>query len=276
MGRRNGRRQLELLLTSALLLGCRDKPKEQRPAPAPAVIDAAPITQPSPSFVEMYVAGWSLKDHPASTISYVDVTDAILFSLLPTPDSRLDARPNGLTDERIAAVTKRAHQNGVRVLVAIGGEKTASLFTVPHLEEPIAHFVKEHELDGVVLDIEPLAELPHEKLAALVHDTKEAIAPRTVEMVVAPSDTEIARLGPLVGDVDRVVVMSYLGEPPEKKERELVDELVALGFDRTKIGLGIGPKTLIEARKNRLERVREGAVGGTALWGIMDGGGLRP
>ena len=58
--------------------------------------------------------------------------------------------------------------------------------------------------------------------------------------------------------------------------RALVESLGGMGFDRTRIGLGIGPKTLIEARQNRLARVREGRAGGIALWGIMDAGGLRP
>lgn len=224
----------------------------------------------------MYVAGWSLKDHPAASISYAGVSDAILFSALPKADGSLDTTTNGLTDERIAAVTKEAHAKGARVLLAIGGESTAARFRARGIATAVTTFVKAHELDGVVLDVEPLAELAHETLAALAHDLNEAIAPRAVGVVVAPDEAEIARLGPLVGDVDRVTVMSYLGEPPPAKEAKLVDSLVAMGFDRSRIGLGIGPKTLIEARENRLARVREGKAGGIALWGIMDSGGLRP
>jgi hypothetical protein len=227
-------------------------------------------------FVEMYVAGWSLRDRPAASFSFDGVTDAVLFSVLPKPDGSLDATTNGLGAERIAAVAKQARAKGARVLVAVGGEKTAARFGAKGIAASLTTFVKAHDLDGVVLDVEPLAELPHETLAALAHDLKEAISPRIVTVVVAPDAEEIARLGPLVGDLDRVTVMSYLGEPPPAKEGAIVDSLVALGFERSRIGLGIGPKTLIESRENRLARVREGRAGGVALWGIMDAGGLRP
>lgn len=222
----------------------------------------------------MYVAGWSLRDRPAH--SFAGVTDAILFSLLPKPDGTLDATTNGLTDERIASVAKEARARKARVLVAVGGEKTAPRFGAKGIATSIAAFVTKHDLDGVVLDVEPLAALPHETLAALAHDVKEAIAPRLLTIVVAPEPAEIAMLGPLASDVDRVTVMSYLGEPSAAKEQALVESLGGVGFDRTRIGLGIGPQTLIEARQNRLARVREGRAGGIALWGIMDAGGLRP
>lgn len=233
--------------------------------------EAAAATKP---FVEMYVAGWSLRDRPA--FSFVGITDVILFSVLPKADGSIDATTNGLIGERIAAISKQARSEKARVLVAIGGEQTAKRFAAKGIAVSLATFVKAHDLDGVVLDVEPLADLPHETLAALAHDVKEAIAPRLVTIVVAPDAAEIARLGALAGDVDRVTMMSYLGEPAAAKEQALVDSLVSVGFDRSRIGLGIGPKTLMEARESRLARVREGRAGGIALWGIMDAGGLRP
>ncbi len=214
-------------------------------------------SEPAP-FVERYVAGWSLADRPASSIAFAGVTDAVLFSLLPRPDGSIDAATNGLTEARIAEVKARAP----RTLVAIGGEKTASRFRSPKLAASLARFVIEHELDGVVIDVEPLAELPHETFASLVSGLATAIAPRPVRVVVAPSADEIARLGPVVGDVERVAIMSYLGEPPAERERSLVDALVALGFDRPRIGLGIGPRTP-PARA----RERTAAAGGVILWG---------
>ena len=265
------------------LLACRSKERTpDRPLPpAPVVTPAkqaeAEAEAPAKPFVEMYVAGWSLRDRPA--FSFVGVTDAILFSVLPKPDGSLDATTNGLTDERIAEVMKAARAEKARVLVAIGGEKTARRFEgnrEKRIAASLASFVEKYELDGVVLDVEPLADLPHETLASLAHEVKQAISPRFLTIVVAPHPRELERLAPLVGDVDRVTVMSYLGEPPAAKEREVVQVLVSFGFDRRRIGLGIGPKTLIEARENRLESVREGIAGGIALWGIMDAGGLRP
>lgn len=220
------------------------------------------------------MAGWSLNDRPAPSLD--GVTDAILFSVLPKADGTLDAATNGLTGERIAAVTKAARAQNARVLVAIGGERTAARFTARGIAASLGAFVRAHELDGVVLDVEPLVDLPQETLAALAHDVKAAIAPRLLTIVVAPTDAEIARLGPLVGDVDRVTMMSYLGEPVPAKERALVEALARAGFGRTRIGLGIGPKTLIEARERRVASAREGHTGGIALWGIMDAGGLRP
>lgn len=192
-------------------------------------------------------------------MSLEGVTDVVLFSVLPRADGSIDATTNGLTDARIEEVRARAP----RTLVAIGGERTASLFRSPKIAPSLARFVIEHGLDGVVIDVEPLAELPHETFASFVSAVATAIAPRPVRAVVAPKDDEIARLGPVVGDLERVAVMSYLGEPPLERERALVDALVALGFDRARIGLGIGPRTAPDVARARVR-----AAGGVILWGV--------
>lgn len=231
----------------------------------------------APPFVEMYVAGWSLRDRPASSFSFAGVTDVVLFSVLPNADGSLDAATNGLTDERITAVTRRARAEKARVLVAVGGEKTAARFAkATGIASSLAAFVKTHGLDGVVLDIEPLAGIPHETLGKIARDVKAAIDPKVVTIAVAPDEAEIARLGSIAPDLERVTMMSYLGEPSPAREESLVVALEAVGFERRAIGLGIGPQTLIEARENRRARAREGKAGGIALWGIMDAGGLRP
>lgn len=275
-----------LLLVQLLLIlaACRSRERTTEPAPppppstAPAVEAVEDAAAPHPPFLEMYVAGWSLKDRPAAAISLTGVSDVILFSVLPKADGSLDATTNGLTDERIASASRHARAVKARVLVAVGGEKTGARFAkAPEkIARALARFVEEHSLDGVVLDVEPLSELSSDMLATLAREVKEAVAPRFVGIVVAPDASEVARLGAVVGHVDRVTVMSYVGEPSPAKEALLVDALVTLGFDRTRIGLGIGPKTLIEARENRRARVREGKAGGLALWGIMNAGGLRP
>lgn len=178
--------------------------------------------------------------------------------MLPRPDGSIDATTNGLTDARIAAIEARAP----RTFVAIGGERSAARFRSPKIAASLARFVIDHGLDGVVLDVEPLADLPAGAFASLVRDVAEAIAPRPVRAVVAPKRDEIARLGQVARALDRVAIMSYLGEPSLSEEQALVEALVALGVDRARIDLGIGPRTTPETARARAQ-----AAGGVILWG---------
>ena len=217
-------------------------------------------------FVELYAPGWSGIGADAGGAA----TDVILFSVLPRADGSIDATTNGLTAARIDALKRR----GSRALIAIGGERSAPLFRAAPLSRTaqlLAAFVKSHGLDGVVIDVEPLEGLPAADLAAFVRDVREAVAPRIVTAVVAPDLGEIARLASFARDLERVTIMSYLGEPSMTKERQLVDAIVALGVARRRIGLGIGPRTPREMKAARLAAVREGAAGGVALWGIPRG-----
>lgn len=195
------------------------------------------------------------------------MTDVILFSVLPRADGTVDATTNGLTDARIASLKRLAP----RTLLAIGGERSAGLFRAAPLArtaQSVAALVKRHGLDGVVIDVEPLGGLPAEDLAAFVRGLRDAVTPAIVTAVTSPDLAEIARLAPFAQHLERVTIMSYLGEPAMTKERELIDAIVALGVARSKIGLGIGPRTSEDVKAGRLAAVREGAAGGVALWGI--------
>lgn len=219
---------------------------------------APPPDAAAARFVERYVAGWTLRGRPASSLAMEGVTEVVLFSLLPREDGGIDAVTNGLTDARIAAVKALAP----RTFVAVGGERTGRLFRSPKLAESVAAFVRAHGLDGVVVDAEPLADVPEGVLVAFVRGLVAALAPRPVSAVVAPDEAEIARLRPVAGDLDRIAIMSYLGEPSAERERQLVGAVARLGIPRARIGVGIGPKTSAAVR-----RAREPLAGGVILWG---------
>ena len=86
--------------------------------------------------------------------------------------------------------------------------------------------------------------------------------------MVAPDAHEIDALASVAADLDRVVLMSYLGEPSLDAERALVDRLVAAGAERGRIGLGIGPRTAAPAANARRSAALRREVGGIALWGV--------
>ena len=132
----------------------------------------------------------------------------------------------------------------------------------------MAALVKRHRLHGVVIDVEPLGGVPADDLAAFVRSVRDAVTPGIVTAVTSPDPDEIAHLAPFARDLERVTIMSYLGEPAMTKERELIEAIVALGVARSKIGLGIGPRTSEDVKAGRLAAVRERAAGGVALWGI--------
>jgi len=71
------------------------------------------------------------------------------------------------SDEDIKALVDAAHAAGVKVLVTIGGDEITKTWIAPfykaglstQLVDSIAHFVDDHNLDGVDVDVEPAPEL---------------------------------------------------------------------------------------------------------------------
>ena len=251
-------------------------------AVAPALVTAAPSSPDSPAtaqaWIEVFYPGWAMPGRPPAAIDWSNVTDVVLFGLVPAGD-RVEAASTGLTSERIAAARAAARTAGASVLVCLGGERTGRRFRASidvdggtSLAASVGAFVEEHDLDGVVIDIEPLAEVPAGALVGFVRHLRKRLEAgdarsRRLEAVVAPDAREVARLAPIASELGRVAVMSYLGAAttPER-ERELLDALVAIGFGRANVGVGLDGSTTTARTAQRTELVRTGAAGGVILW----------
>lgn len=239
-----------LSLAALLLFACR---REDRPPPPPeatkAAVEVRHDASPPPPWVELHYAGWSMETLPPSALSLDGVTDVVFFAAVP--DGRgVEIVSTKLREENIAALRGR----GVRVLLAVGGEKTGARFRGV-AAEAIDRLVDRLGLDGVELDIEPLSEISDAKLAEIVRGLSKP--QRMLTFAVMPREDEVKRLAPFADVVDRVSLMGYVDRISPVRERELVSALERAGFARHKIGIGI------DARTERAERV---VTGGILLW----------
>src|SRR5690606_24105885 len=180
-----------VLALGVALASCR--PSQQQPrereapsaappieASAPLVTDAAAAASSSEPreparrpWVELYYPGWTMAARPAGSIDLSSVSDLVLFGLVPD-GRRADATPTGLDDQRVGAARAAARASGASVLVCVGGERTGERFRDAigadgaALAARVSAFVGRHDLDGVVLDVEPLSAVGEAPLVAFV------------------------------------------------------------------------------------------------------------
>jgi hypothetical protein len=229
-------------------------------------------------WLELYYPGWAIATSPPETIDWTGVTDVVLFGVVPSIAGDLDASTSAYTTQKLARAVVAARAAGASVLIAVGGEKTARRFRAAlesdagaeGLATSVGRFVEAHGVDGVVLDIEPLAELGPRPLEAFVRAVRArslaSAKPWRVEAVVAPDRSEIAHLAPVFDAFDRIAVMSYLGAPSADVERGLVAQISGGGVAPSRIGLGVDARTGTEERRSRVTLVRSGAAGGLIVW----------
>lgn len=222
-------------------------PGDAAPPPPPAPeVEAAPVPHdaapPKPRAcrpkvpVVAYWPGWTMGALPAEEIAFDGLTDVVLFSLLPKGDG-LEADQNGLPGSRAHIARDAARKRGVCVHVAIGGEKTAAAFAAATDQlERIVTYVERMDLDGVVLDIEPLADTG-EAFVSLVRGLRPRV--KTLALDIAPTKGDVVKLPALLPFLDRIDVMSYLGTPEASGETRSAIE--RLGFRGT-IAMGATPK----------------------------------
>jgi hypothetical protein len=231
-----------------------------------------PVRRP---WVELYYPSWTMTVRSAGSFDLSSVSDLVLFGLVPDGRSA-SAKPAGLDEQRVTAARSAARASGASVLVCVGGERTGERFRDAvgadgaALAASVAAFVREHELDGVVLDVEPMSAVAESALVAFVTALRERLRvvrpDARVEAVVAPDAREIALLAPIATLLDRVAVMSYLGRSSDEDDQRLVDRIVALGISRERVGLGIDARTPEERSRRRAAAVRDGQIGGLILW----------
>lgn len=174
---------------------------------------------------------------PEGEIAFDGLTDVVLFSLLPKGDG-LEADANALPGYRARIARDAARKHDLCVHIAIGGERTAGTFAEATDQlERIATYVERLDLDGVVLDIEPLAQTG-ESFVALVRGLRPRV--KTLTLDIAPTKADVAKLPPLLPYLDRIDVMSYLGSAESSRETRAAIE--KLGF-RGVIAMGATAKT---------------------------------
>lgn len=260
------------------------------PRVPPSATAESPVARASPPpqpWIELYYPGWTIPLRPPRAIPLAGVTDVILFSLLPEPiGPRVEFLGNGLSPDRVASVVAVAHAARAKVLVGVGGDRTGVRFRAAiaadegrALAARIAEFTEEHGLDGVVLDVEPIEDVPPALFHAFVHALRDRLradgGTARLEAVVAPDLDEIGRLAPVVDALDRVAVMSYLGPSGRSVDggararpdaRMILAGLRAIGVPAAQIGVGLDANTTPADSKRLASLVDAGRAGGFIAW----------
>jgi chitinase len=164
-----------------------------------------------------YYAGWMQNDLPAQQIDFSAMTHVIHFAVVPRPDGSLDSDINAVTLANSTDVIARAHAAGVKVLISVGGENSASGFrgatsaaNRPRFITNILNFARARGYDGVDLDWEPLEAADAGLYTNLVNDLRaalDALTPRP--LLTAAVGSQPALLASLQRQFDQINLMTY-------------------------------------------------------------------
>ena len=164
-----------------------------------------------------YYAGWMQGYLPAQQVDFTAMTHVIHFSVVPRIDGSLDTDINAVTTANSTDVIARAHAAGVKVLISVGGENSATGFrgatgatNRPRFVANLVKFVISRGYDGVDLDWEPLDPTDAGAYSNLVNDLRialNAISPRP--LLTAAVGSEPSLLASLQGQFDQINLMTY-------------------------------------------------------------------
>jgi chitinase len=164
-----------------------------------------------------YYAGWMQDYLPAQQVDFTAMTHVIHFSVVPRSDGSLDSDINGVTLANSTDVVTRAHAAGVKVLISVGGENSASGFrgatSAANRLRFITNLVKfatARGYDGVDLDWEPLDAPdagPYSNLVNELRAALNAIAPRP--LLTAAVGSQPALFASLQKQFDQINLMTY-------------------------------------------------------------------
>ncbi len=172
---------------------------------------------PARSWTTAYYAGWTQGDMPPSTIDFTPLTHVIHFSLLPKSDGTLDSASFDLTPTASSTLLSRAHANGTKVLVCVGGAGTQVQFqgatkpaAIDGFVTRLVSFVTSRGYDGLDIDWEPLDPGDGPAYKDLVSRLSSQFAARNPRpLLTAAVATEPALLYSLQGSFDQINVMTY-------------------------------------------------------------------
>jgi chitinase len=125
------------------------------------------IAQPD-VWATAYYAGWMQGQYnnghlPAEEIDYSAITHIVHFSLVPNSDGTLDALANSITETNSTELITRAHAEGVKVIISVGGWNSGAGFrgssnplNLPAFVSNLVNFITTRGYDGIDIDWEPL------------------------------------------------------------------------------------------------------------------------
>jgi chitinase len=164
-----------------------------------------------------YYAGWMQSYLPAQGVDFTAMTHVIHFAVVPKADGSLDSDVNVVTLANSTDVVTRAHAAGVKVLISLGGEGSASGFqgatsaaNRARFVTNIVNFVISRKYDGVDLDWEPLNASDAGLFTNLVTDLRAAlnvITPRP--LLTAAVASQPALFASLQSKFDQINLMTY-------------------------------------------------------------------
>jgi chitinase len=164
-----------------------------------------------------YYAGWMQSYLPAQQVDFTAMTHVIHFSVVPRVDGSLDTDINAVTTANSTDVIAHAHAAGVKVLISVGGENSATGFrgatgatNRPRFVTNLVNFVISRGYDGVDLDWEPLDVPDAGPYSNLVNDLRialNAITPRP--LLTAAVGSQPSLFASLQSRFDQINLMTY-------------------------------------------------------------------
>lgn len=173
-------------------------------------------------WVTAYYAGWMQGNAndgqlPAQAIDYSAITHIIHFGLIPKPDGSFDTAGNGITAANIRPLVIKAHAAQCKVLIAVGGQNSASNFlkaTAPGVRNTfisnLISFLARNRYDGIDVDWEILRKEDGGQFGSFVRALRRAldeIHPRPLLTAAAANNPEI--YAGLKGEFDQINLMTY-------------------------------------------------------------------
>ena len=145
------------------------------------------------------------------------MTHLFHFAAVPNPDGTLDTEVNLFRPAHSAEVVSLARKEGVKILVTIGGQKSAPGFRGATSAENLAPFVSavvelmtQRGYDGIDIDWEPLTEDDAPQFSALIGALRkefEAKEPRP--LLTAAAEGRANLFARLHGHFDQINLMTY-------------------------------------------------------------------
>ncbi|OGV10269.1 MAG: hypothetical protein A2237_10820 [Stygiobacter sp. RIFOXYA2_FULL_38_8] len=169
-----------------------------------------------------YYAGWMQGQNndgylPAQNIDFSAITHIVHFALVPNADGTLDASANSITATNSSELITRAHAQGVKVLISIGGWNSGDGYrgainsaNLSKFVSNIVSFVTTRGYDGVDIDWEPLYSTDASLYISLINALRPALnaaLPNALLTAANGSEADIyAQIYPLF---DQINLMTY-------------------------------------------------------------------
>ena len=173
-------------------------------------------------WVTAYYAGWMQgqinNGHlPAQDIDYSAVTHIVHFALVPKSNGTLDDAANSVTQTNSAELISRAHANGVKVLISVGGWNSGegfigatSLLNLTSFVTNLVTFVTTRGYDGIDLDWEPLRSSDAILYIALVTALRTALdIAKPGALLTAANGSEADIFAQIHQHFDQINLMTY-------------------------------------------------------------------